>query len=103
MAQDIKLIPPMDTELNGRGDLASIDGVDQRIQHAWLRAMNVTLDWRGEAVTPERVEDFRSAVEQALADDPVVDAPVSVAVADTVGSTLILDVFVGRDQFTVEL
>ena len=93
----------MNTALNDRGDIAAVDGVEQRIQHAWLRAMNVTVDWRGEPVTPERAEDFRSAVEQALADDPVVNAPVSVTVVDTVGSTLTLGMQVGRDQFTVEL
>ncbi|MDB9247443.1 hypothetical protein PN419_00280 [Halorubrum ezzemoulense] len=101
MPTDIKIDEQFTATLDARGDFKTVDGDRYLVQRAILRIRSVNVSWLGKAVTPQRAEDYRSAVEERIQDDDEIDVGVSVRVTNVTDTEVTLTVDIGDQQLIV--
>lgn len=101
MATDIQVDRDFTTSLNARGDFTAVDGDAYLVQRTIFRILSVAISWKGETITPQRVEEYRSAVDDAIANDDEIDEPTAVRVKRVEATQVTLAVDLGEQQLIV--
>jgi len=102
MTTDIALDTDLLSSIDAVGDLNIVSDDDYLVQRAVLRILDTNVDWQGQTITPGRVADYRSKVEQTLVDDAVIDVPIEVTVNEVEGSEITLTVQLGERTIVVD-
>ena len=85
---DIRLTPSQGTEIDGTGDFSTVTDVEYIKQNIAIDIINTFGHGRGRALTPERIEDYRSEVRHSLEENEYVEGPFDIIVTDISDGTL---------------
>jgi len=98
---DIRLTERQGTRINDVGDFDTVTNQDYIRQSVAIDIIRTFGIARGEPLTPERIEDYRTEIVRALDDNEYVDRPFDVSLIDVRDDTLVFDIRTG--EFELEI